>query len=515
MIDGNMSSQPLLLCILDGFGINPNQSSNAVALAKKPNIDKLLAEWPSTTLVTYGERVGLPAGQMGNSEVGHLNIGAGRIVEQWLLKIERALKGDFLENSLEYNGFISDIKSNEKLHLLGLYSNGGVHSHKEHLHLLLKKITLKFQGEILLHIITDGRDVGPKSSLKDIEDLSAIIAKVPNCKIATISGRFFAMDRDNRWERIEKAHSVITEGVNPQSCSPYQYIKTIYEKGTTDEFIEPASFNGYQGIQGEDSLLIWNFREDRMRQISKSLAVKEFDSFERHSKFFPHNKTLCFTNYDHNTHLKYLFEQVNIKNHLGEVISKNNIPQLRIAETEKYAHVTYFFNAGIEEPYPLETRIMVPSPRDVKTYDQKPEMSAYEVANKVIEGIADSKAKFIVVNFANCDMVGHTGNLRAAIQAVETVDACLGRILSSAKKHNWQIIITADHGNAEQMVNYNDGTPHTSHTTYPVPVVFFNTGKKLNLISNGALCDIAPTILKLMTIHQPKEMTGNSLVEFE
>jgi 2,3-bisphosphoglycerate-independent phosphoglycerate mutase len=503
---------PIVLCILDGFGLNPREDGNAVVQANTPVLDRLLRECPRSTLVTCGERVGLPSGQMGNSEVGHLNIGAGRVIEQWLLRISNALRGNFLQESKSYGNFIHNIRDSRALHLIGLYSDGGVHSHRGHLHLLLDRVTQDFSGNIYLHIITDGRDVAPESAFAQLAELEVFVERYPTVSIKTLCGRFYAMDRDRRWERVRKAYDVIVSGKGAAASSPCEYVKASYTAQITDEFLEPARFGEYEGVSPGDAALFWNFREDRMREIGKALVVPEFEGFPRDRVPFERERTLGFTEYDHSFHIPYLFDQLLIENHLGEALSKAGVRQLRVAETEKYAHVTYFFNGGIEKEYIGEDRHLVPSPRDVKTYDEKPEMSARAVTDAVVDGMNSGKYRFIVVNFANCDMVGHTGSLPAAIKAVETVDECVGRLVDTASKSGWQLLILADHGNAEQMIHYEDGTPHTAHTTFPVPVILFGNPEKRTLRDGGALCDIAPTVLELLQIPQPKEMTGKSLL---
>lgn len=511
-------TKPLLLCILDGLGLNPDSRANAVAAARKPNLDWLMAKQPWTVVTTYGESVGLPAGQMGNSEVGHLNLGAGRVVEQWLLRISRALEGDFLAKSAEYRQLLKNVSGDKTLHLVGLYSSGGVHSSAEHLHLLLDKVHADFSGKIALHIITDGRDVAPQTAANDVATLQKRLTQYPRCSLTTICGRFYAMDRDKRWERIKKSYDVIVSGDGEQISDPVEYLNRSYAAGITDEFIEPAVMGGGTKVSSGDGVLFWNFREDRMREIVKALCVTDFEGFPREgiepsgSAPFTGDRVLGFTEYDHSYHLPFLFPALEISNHLGETIANQGLAQLRVAETEKYAHVTYFFNGGKETAYAKEERALIPSPRDVKTYDQKPEMSAIQVCDTVLDAISSGKYQFIVVNFANCDMVGHTGSIKAATLAVETVDMCLGRIVDRLNKHGWQAIITADHGNAEQMVSYETNEPQTAHTTFPVPLILVGgpEGKALRL--GGALCDIAPTILELMGLEQPKEMTGASLV---
>ena len=502
---------PTLLCILDGFGFNPNSNGNAVAQAKKPVIDSLLAKCPNATLVTYGEAVGLPEGQMGNSEVGHLNIGAGREVEQWLLRISRAFKGSFLQDSAPYTSFCSSTQNSKTIHIVGLYSTGGVHSHLEHMKLFIKRLAQdNKKSKIALHLISDGRDVSPTAFKTDLAELQTFLKDFPQCDIASACGRFFAMDRDKRWERVQVAYDAIALGKGTVTSDLLGYVNECYAKGITDEFLEPA-VTTQQKLEATDGLVFFNFREDRMREIVSALCAEKFDGFARTAPILPTSNVLCFTEYDHTLHLPFLFAQLDIRNHLGETVAKAGKKQLRVAETEKYPHVTYFLNGGIEKAYEGEDRKLVASPRDVKTYDLKPEMSAPGVMELVVEGIRSHHYDLIVVNFANCDMVGHTGVVPAGIKAVETVDACLGQILQALKEAKGQALIIADHGNAEQMVNYEDGTPHTAHTLFPVPVILVDYADKVELRKDGALCDVAPTILKMMKIAQPKEMTGKAL----
>jgi 2,3-bisphosphoglycerate-independent phosphoglycerate mutase len=492
---------PAVLCIIDGFGLNPKSEGNAIAQARKPNIDKLLSNCPNTTLITYGEDVGLPQGQMGNSEVGHLNIGAGRVVEQWLLRINRALKGDFLNSNTAYQTFLAKLSGGKDLHLVGLFSDGGVHSHIEHFYLLLDKLKVDFlaanpEAVIYLHLITDGRDTSPLAAASEIRKLQKKLEGIKNIKIATICGRFYAMDRDKRWERIDRAVKAMIESSGVKTENPAAHIESCYKAGITDEFLEPIIVTE-KPITANDCLLFWNFREDRMRQLVSVL-----------NKTVPAENILCFTSYDHSLKLPYIFELLEIKNHLGEWLSLKGLRQLRTAETEKYPHVTYFFNGGIEKEYPGEDRKMLPSPRDVKTYDQKPEMSADAVCDTVIAGIESGNYDLIVVNFANCDMVGHTGVIPAAIKAVETVDTCIGRIVESLVKHAGKALFIADHGNAEQMIDYQSGLPHTAHTKFPVPAILFGCGDVQIVNSRATLKDVAPTVLKMLGLPLPLEMSG-------
>jgi 2,3-bisphosphoglycerate-independent phosphoglycerate mutase len=505
--------RPTLLCILDGFGLNPNKSGNAVALAKKPVIDQLLRDSPHATLTTFGERVGLPVGQMGNSEVGHLNIGAGREVEQWLLRISRALAGSFMRDSATYKSFLASSHGRRTVHIVGLLSTGGVHSHSEHLKLLIPLLVNDLpEAQIALHLISDGRDVAPTAFLHDLQELQQLIQNMPRCSIRSVCGRFYAMDRDKRWERVQAAYAAIAAGNGTSITSPELYVQDCYTKGVTDEFLEPAIV-GARPASADDAYVFFNFREDRMREIVSALCSPTFAEFERTIPVPKPERVLCFTQYDHSLHLPFLFEQIDIRNHLGEVVARNGIKQLRVAETEKYPHVTYFLNGGIEHAYEGEERQLVPSPRDVKTYDLKPEMSAQGVTELVVQGLRSGTYGLIVVNFANCDMVGHTGVVEAGVKAVETVDHCLGEILRTLRDVHGQALIIADHGNAEQMVSYVDGTPHTAHTTFPVPVILIDFPQSVRLRPDGALCDVAPTILEMMQLPKPAEMTGQSLIQ--
>lgn len=516
-----MQGTPFVLCILDGFGLNPNPLGNAVACARKPAFDQLWNTCPHATLVTYGERVGLPAGQMGNSEVGHQNIGAGRVIEQSLFRISKALNDSNSPYRKIVKDFVGDSSKRSTIHLIGLLSDGGVHSHIEHLALLIPMLIQDGAKQIALHLIMDGRDTGPQQGIRYLEQIEQFISDKPAVKIATMMGRFYAMDRDKRWERGLLAYRAIALGDAPKVDSLSATLSKAYAAGTGDEFIEPVVLNQTPIADG-DQAIFWNFREDRMRQLVAllcSCATSPLPSdvmAQTPRKFLPQN-VLCFTQYDATYSLPVLFEPISTEATLGEVLARYQVRQLRIAETEKYPHVTYFFNSGREEPFALEKRVLIPSPRDVKTYDLKPGMSAAAVCDGVIEALDKGNLDFIVVNFANSDMVGHTGSLSAAIEAVEVVDQCLGRIAEKVRLHHGTLLVLADHGNSEQMINYSDGTPHTAHTTYPVPLILLQTGESTKRCSelrqDGALCDIAPTVLQLLGIPQPPEMSGQALTE--
>ncbi len=500
-----------LLCIIDGFGFNPNPEGNAVAQSKKPCIDRLLATYPNSTLTTHGERVGLPEGQMGNSEVGHLNIGAGRVVDQSLLKISKALRTSAHLKTQAFQNFLAASKAGSRIHLIGLVSDGGVHSHVEHLQLLIASLLKESNATLCLHIITDGRDTGPNTALEFVEKIEMDYANEKRVVIASLQGRFYAMDRDQRWERVELAYRAIALAAGNNSSSASTYIKSAYEKSITDEFIEPVVITP-QAIAAEDALIFWNFRADRMREIVAALCLPGFDHFQRSAPLPDVTRTLCFTDYDATFKLPCLFPTAEIRNYLGAVIAQHGLTQLRVAETEKYPHVTYFLNGGQEEVQVGEDRSMLPSPRDVKTYDLKPEMSAIAVCDTVVKALESRNYDLIVVNFANCDMVGHTGVLSAAIKAVETVDACLARIIAVLEAQGGKAVIIADHGNAEQMINYADGSAFTSHTTFPVPIIVIGAAAGQQLRSGGALSEVAPTLLELMDLPKPAEMTGISLL---
>ena len=508
-----MKKTPTVLCILDGFGLNPDVEANAVLQANTQNFNRIWNEFPHQVLITHGERVGLPAGQMGNSEVGHLNIGAGRVVEQWLTRISRLLREDALPTLPAYKKFIADNKSRD-VHIVGLVSNGGIHSHIDHLIMVVKRLRMDIPGRIIIHAITDGRDTPPQSGLEFLTTLTNAVGNLKDVFIATITGRLFAMDRDTRWERTEKFYSVVTKGIGTKATDLKSAVNAAYQTKSTDEFLEPISLGDFT-ITSDDAILFFNFREDRARQTVAALTQTNFDHFTR-DVVIPASQVLCFTEYDQTFNLPVLFEPQTLSMHLGETISLAGKSQARIAETEKYPHVTYFMNGKTEEPYPLESRMLVPSDRTVKTYDLKPEMSAKGIMEKSVAAITSGEFDLVVINFANCDMVGHSGILDAAIKAVETVDTCLGEVVAAVESVSGQMVVIADHGNAEQMLNYESRQPHTSHTTHVVPVVVLQFGEhELRVAAvkdDGSLCDVAPTLLALMGMKQPELMTGRSLL---
>ena len=508
-----MDDKLTMLMILDGFGINENEKGNAVKLANTPNIDKLMKTCPTTVIHTSGLQVGLPEGQMGNSEVGHTNIGAGRIVYQELTRITKSIEnGDFFSIP-ELVAAIENCKEhNSKLHILGLLSDGGVHSHMRHLFAILELAKRKDFENVYVHCFLDGRDTPPASGENYIAKLEEKMKEKGVGKIASISGRFYAMDRDKRWQRIQKAYDALVNGVGNKATTAVSAIESSYQKEVFDEFVEPTViYSGDEPVAtiGEnDSVIFFNFRPDRAREITRTLVDPEFNEFETKKLNLYY---VCFTQYDEtlpNVHIA--FKPETLKNTFGEYISNKGLTQLRIAETEKYAHVTFFFNGGEEKQYPGEDRILVPSPK-VETYDMQPEMSAEEVTQKVVEAIKSKKYNAIILNYANPDMVGHTGSLDAAIKAVEKIDECVQRVVEAVNEVEGTLIITADHGNAEQMIDYKTGEPHTAHTTNPVPLIL--VGKDGVKLKEGKLADLAPTMLEIMGLEKPEEMTGESLIQ--
>ena len=500
--------KPLILMILDGFGIAP-ESGNAISAAKTPNIDKLFDTCPVTEIGASGLDVGLPDGQMGNSEVGHTNIGAGRIVYQELTRITKSINEDKLkENGAIVSAMDNALNNGTALHLMGLMSPGGVHSHTEHLYGILQLAKDKGLEKVYVHAFLDGRDVPPSSAKGYIQECVAKMEEIGVGKIATVSGRYYAMDRDNRWERVEKAYSAMVYGVGEEAECAVCAVQNSYNNEVTDEFVLPTVVKGGDTIKANDSVIFFNFRPDRAREITRTFVDPEFTGFERKNGFFPLTY-VGMTQYDATMpNVQVAFKPQSLKNTLGEYLSEKGMSQLRIAETEKYAHVTFFFNGGIEKQYEGEDRILVKSPA-VATYDLKPEMSAYEVTEKLVPAIKSGKYDMIILNFANCDMVGHTGVFEAAVAAVEAVDNCVGQVTEAIAEMGGVALITADHGNADRMVDV-DGSPFTAHTTNPVP--FCVVGYDCKLREGGVLADIAPTMLEILGLEQPEEMTGTSLI---
>jgi 2,3-bisphosphoglycerate-independent phosphoglycerate mutase len=501
--------KPLILMILDGFGIGP-ESGNAIRAANKPNIDRLFANNPLTQIGASGLDVGLPDGQMGNSEVGHTNIGAGRIVYQELTRITKSIEdGDFFENPAFLSAVDNAVSHDGALHLIGLLSAGGVHSHNTHLYALVELAKKRGCKKVFIHALLDGRDVPPDSGKGYVEECEQKLKEIGVGKIATVMGRYYAMDRDNRWERVEKAYAAMVYGEGVQCADPVKAVEDSYKQGVTDEFVVPAVCAENAKIQANDSVIFFNFRPDRAREITRTLVDPDFKGFERKNGFFPLTY-VCMTQYDATMpNVEVAFKPQSLKNTFGEYISDKGLTQLRIAETEKYAHVTFFFNGGVEKQYPGEDRVLIHSPK-VATYDLQPEMSAYEVTDALVERIKSGKYDVIILNFANCDMVGHTGIFSAAKAAVEAVDKCVGKVTNAIAEMDGVALITADHGNADKMYE-EDGSPFTAHTTNPVP--FCVVGYPCKLRSGGRLADIAPTMLKIMGLPQPPEMTGVSIVE--
>ncbi|MDC3092862.1 2,3-bisphosphoglycerate-independent phosphoglycerate mutase, partial [Paracoccaceae bacterium] len=503
----------IVLCILDGFGLREKKRGNAIFLASTPNIDRLLRNYPNSTLKTFGKEVGLPENQMGNSEVGHMHIGAGRIIQSMLPRIDDAISSGDLINNDDLLEILSDTKlRGGETHIAGLISDGGVHGHARHLKSLMK-VASKKSSKVNLHLFSDGRDVETKTSLNDLKNL---ISELPsNVTIATLMGRYYSMDRDKRWDRTQKAYDAIANGVGKNYRDPLKAIKDSHDNGVTDEFIEPVIFSEYNGIRGiEDSLIFCNFRADRARQILHSLTDENFISFSRpNGKMF--NKAVGMIEYDTDFKRKFnvLFEKQDIKNGLGEWVSRNGLKQFRIAETEKYPHVTYFLNGGSEYEYEGEERFLVQSPQ-VNGYEQKPQMSAEEVCNNLISALERNYFDLLIVNFANPDMVGHTGSLSAARVAVETVDEMLGKICTCLDSVGGEALIISDHGNCEQMYIGDTESPHTYHTLNPVPCILYSDRENVS-ISSGSLIDIAPTILELLGKDKPWQMTGKSLLHLK
>ena len=510
-----MSKKPTVLMILDGYGLNKTAEHNAVAAGKTPVMDKLMAECPFVPGLASGMAVGLPDGQMGNSEVGHLNMGAGRIVYQELTRITKAIQdGDFFENEALL-GAVKNAKENgSDLHMFGLLSDGGVHSHNTHLYGLLELCKREGLENVYVHCFLDGRDTPPASGKGYIAELEAKMEEIGVGKVASVAGRYYAMDRDNRWDRVEKAYVALTKGEGNKVASADEGMAASYAAEVYDEFVVPMIIEKdgapLATIKDGDSVIFFNFRPDRAREITRTFCDDEFAGFDRGARVA--TKFVCFTDYDETIVNKDVaFRKVAITNTFGEYLAAHNMTQARIAETEKYAHVTFFFNGGVEEPNAGEDRILVKSPK-VATYDLQPEMSAPAVCDKVVEAITSGKYDVIITNFANPDMVGHTGVEEAAIKAIETIDECVGKVVDALVSVDGQMFICADHGNAEQLVDYETGAPFTAHTTNPVPFILVNADEKYTLREGGCLADIIPTLIEMMGMQQPAEMTGKSLL---
>ncbi|HIR03750.1 MAG: 2,3-bisphosphoglycerate-independent phosphoglycerate mutase [Acutalibacteraceae bacterium] len=500
--------KPLILIIMDGFGFGGHKG-NAIEAAKTPNLDRLFANYPLTRIGASGMDVGLPDGQMGNSEVGHTNIGAGRVVYQELTRITKAVgDGSFFENEALLKAMRNVKEKGTALHILGLLSDGGVHSHNSHLYAILEMAKRQGVQKVYVHALLDGRDVPPSSGKEYVRACVAKMKEIGIGKIATVMGRYYAMDRDNRWERVEKAYAAMVYGEGNRCACPVQAVQDSYDANVTDEFVVPTVCAENAQISANDSVIFFNFRPDRAREITRCFVDEGFDGFSRKKGFFP-LYYVCMTQYDATMpNVDIAFRPQSLKNTFGEYISDKGLTQLRIAETEKYAHVTFFFNGGVEKTYPGEDRVLVASPK-VATYDLQPEMSAYEVTDQCIQRIESGQYDVIILNFANCDMVGHTGVFEAAVKAVEAVDTCVGRVTDAIAKMGGVSLITADHGNADKMVA-EDGEPFTAHTTNPVP--FCVVGYPCKLRTGGRLADIAPTMLKVMGLPQPEEMDGKSII---
>ena len=501
--------RPIAIIIMDGFGISPTQEGNAIANARKPNLERLWKQYPTTTLKASGLAVGLPRGQMGNSEVGHLNLGGGRIVYQDLTRISLAVeKGTFASNPVLHEAMNLARKGDSKLHLIGLLSDGGVHSHITHLYALLEMARSMDLSRVFVHAILDGRDVPPRSALGYFRDLEEKFSQTGTGSTATVSGRYYTMDRDRRWERVEKAYRCLVYGEGLRADSAEEAVRKGYDRGENDEFIMPTVVDDKGMVDDGDSIIFFNFRPDRAREITRAFVDKDFQEFA--TKPIRVHYT-CMTQYDATLNAPVAYPAENLIDTLGEVVSRAGLKQLRIAETEKYAHVTYFFNGGKEEVNPGEDRVLIPSPK-VATYDLQPQMSAYEVRDELLARLDSGRYDLVVLNFANPDMVGHTGIFEAAVKAVEVVDGCVGEIVDRILSLGGAVLLTADHGNAEKMQDSDTGQPHTAHTTNPVPISLITSDRKsYRLREDGILADVAPTALELMHIPQPEAMTGRTL----
>jgi len=505
--------RPVALIILDGFGYSPQTEGNAISQARTPYLDRYLETYAHTLIQGAGERVGLPGGLMGNSEVGHLNLGAGRVVPMEITRIDEAITdGGFFENPV-LNAAV-DAAKESALHLIGLVSDGGVHSTSDHLYALLRLAAGRGAERVFVHALTDGRDTPPVSGQGYVAALIARMREYGIGRVASVCGRYYAMDRDNRWERTERAYALLTRGEGRPWADPLAGIAASYELGVTDEFIEPIVVTDGRGsplarVGAGDSVIFFNFRADRARQLTRAFTGRAFDGFLR--ELVPDLQFATFTQYDRSFTTPIVFPPVAVKNVLAEVCAQRGVRNLRVAETEKYAHVTYFFNGGVEKEFPCESRVLVPSPK-VATYDFKPEMSAFLMTDKICRALDEGEIDLYVINFANADMVGHTGDLKATIEAVEALDTCLGWVVGTIERVQGAALITSDHGNAEQMIDPETGGPHTAHTSNPVPLILCDPAFRGQLRDGGALEDVAPTILEVMGLEQPSEMTGRSLI---
>jgi len=505
----------VVLIILDGFGINPRKDYNAIANASKPNLDALLGNYPNSKLSMSGVDVGLPAGQMGNSEVGHMILGAGRIVFQDLTLIHKDIdEGSFYHNAVLLDALRKTKAKSDRLHLMGLLGDGGVHSHQLHMEAILEMAKREKLGQVYLHLFLDGRDTPPTSAEQFMLNLNNKLKAFPNVRIATVSGRYCAMDRDKRWDRVEKAYVCLTQGIGNKASSALEAILNSYKEKVTDEFVLPTTIAGVVPdglIRDGDGVIFFNFRADRARELTRALTEADFKEFPRPRRIELANYT-TMTQYDEAFKHPVAYRPREIRKILGEMASQAGVKQLRIAETEKYAHVTYFFNGGEEKKFPGEERILIPSPRDVATYDLKPEMSARPVTEALVKHLREQDVGLVIANYANADMVGHTGNFEASIKAVEVIDECLGKVVDAVLGKKGKVIVTADHGNIEQLIDYDTGMPHTAHTTNLVPVILIDEEHQKCRLNQGTAIDVAPTVMQLLGLPLPTEMTGHSLI---
>ena len=509
------TTSPVILVILDGFGINSRKEGNAIAHASTPHLDALLKNYPNSRISMSGLDVGLPEGQMGNSEVGHTILGAGRIVYQDLTLIHKDIDdGSFYRNPILLDALRKTKAVNNRLHLMGLLGDGGVHSHQRHMEAIIEMARREQVGEVYLHLFLDGRDTPPTSAEQFMLDLNEKLKAYRNVRIATVTGRYYAMDRDKRWDRVEKAYVCLTEGIGKEAVSGLDAIRESYKEKITDEFVLPAVMKDVVPaglIHDGDGVIFFNFRADRARELTKAITDDSFAEFPRKRRPKLSSYT-TMTQYDETFNVPAAYKPREIRRILGEIASQAGVRQLRIAETEKYAHVTYFFNGGEEKESPGEERILIPSPKDVATYDLKPEMSARPVTEALVKYLREQDVGLVIANYANADMVGHTGNFEASVRAVEVIDECLGKVVDAAMSKKGKVVITADHGNIEQLIDYDTGMPHTAHTTNLVPVILVDDERRNGRLNQGSGVDIAPTVLQLLKLPQPKDMTGHSLI---